>query len=166
MMALGFLSKVQAADKKVDGTYSWTMPGRNGGAWNGAGIITSAASGNRTTLGIAEIAGDVVVKFTYAGDANLDGKITIDDYVKIDNGIAAGLAGWSNGDFNYDGKINIDDYTKFIDVNIGAQGAPLGSASGVQSNPAAASLVSRPALVWSETKLGDDTADQPLVPEI
>jgi hypothetical protein len=62
--------------------------------------------------------------YTYGGDATLDGKINIDDYVKIDTGIASGLTGWSNGDFNYDGKVNIDDYTTVIDANIGTQGSP------------------------------------------
>jgi hypothetical protein len=59
--------------------------------------------------------------YTYGGDANLDGKINIDDYIGIDNGISNGLTGWSNGDFNYDGKVNIDDYTTVIDANIGNQ---------------------------------------------
>ncbi len=31
VLALGFLVQAQAQDKKVDGTYSWTVPGRNGG---------------------------------------------------------------------------------------------------------------------------------------
>lgn len=31
IFALSFLAQVQGADNKVDGTYSWTMPGRNGG---------------------------------------------------------------------------------------------------------------------------------------
>jgi subtilisin-like proprotein convertase family protein len=103
--------------------------GRNGGAWNGNGIITSAASGNLTTLGVAEVAGDVVVKFTYGGDANLDGKINVDDYGHIDsNVVLPGVSGWFNGDFNYDGKINVDDYG-IIDSNVPIQGPPLGSAS-------------------------------------
>jgi hypothetical protein len=32
LVALGFLSQAQAADKKADGTYTFTVPGRNGGA--------------------------------------------------------------------------------------------------------------------------------------
>ena len=57
--------------------------------------------------------------YAYGGDATLDGKINVDDYIRIDSGIAAGMTGWSNGDFNYDGKVNIDDYTTVIDANIG-----------------------------------------------
>jgi hypothetical protein len=32
LFALGFVTQLQAQDKKVDGTWSWTRPGRNGGA--------------------------------------------------------------------------------------------------------------------------------------
>jgi hypothetical protein len=53
---------------------------------------------------------DTLVMYTYGGDANLDGKLNIDDYVRIDQGIAAGLKGWANGDFNYDGLVNSLDF--------------------------------------------------------
>jgi autotransporter-associated beta strand protein len=143
--------------------------GRNGGAWNGSGIITSqtqAAAGNYTSLGSATAedvnrvgqtfggqtveAGDILIMYTYGGDATLDGKINIDDYVKIDSGIAGGYTGWSNGDFNYDGKVNIDDYTTVIDANIGNQGPPFASAAGGLSavtavpEPAGVSIVLGP----------------------
>jgi hypothetical protein len=119
--------------------------GRNGGQWNGDGIITTSLSGaadklhsigvatadqigkvGQTFGGITLTSGDVLVMYTYGGDANLDGKINIDDYGLIDSHVGqSGTAfGWHNGDFNYDGKINIDDYG-IIDSNIGAQGAPI-----------------------------------------
>jgi hypothetical protein len=133
--------------------------GRNGGPlplWDGSGIVTSqsnATGGNFTSIGVARasdvrpatatattlwagqtITGtDTLVMYTYGGDATLDGKINIDDYVKIDTGIASGLTGWVNGDFNYDGKVNIDDYTTVIDANIGNQ-------SGVFPTSASATL--------------------------
>jgi hypothetical protein len=50
------------------------------------------------------------MKYTYFGDANLDGQVNGTDYTAIDNGFNAGLTGWNNGDFNYDGLINGDDY--------------------------------------------------------
>jgi len=65
--------------------------------------------------------------YTYGGDANLDGKINVDDYGRIDFNVPLGTAGWFNGDFNYDGKINVDDYG-IIDFNVGIQGPPLLSA--------------------------------------
>jgi hypothetical protein len=55
-------------------------------------------------------ANTILVKYTYYGDANLDGLVNGSDYTAIDNGFNAGLSGWSNGDFNYDGVINGDDY--------------------------------------------------------
>jgi hypothetical protein len=62
--------------------------------------------------------------YTYAGDANLDGAVTGDDYSAIDfNILVPGSDGWYNGDFNYDGVISGDDYSA-IDFNILAQGAP------------------------------------------
>jgi hypothetical protein len=72
---------------------------------------------------------DVLVMYTYAGDANLDGVINGGDYGVIDNFIqVAGVSGYANGDFNYDGVIDGGDYG-VIDNNIQAQGAPLSTSS-------------------------------------
>jgi hypothetical protein len=67
----------------------------------------------------------VIIKYTYAGDANLDGVIDGGDYGIIDNFVQMPDAfGYANGDFNYDGVIDGGDYG-IIDNNIQAQGAPL-----------------------------------------
>jgi hypothetical protein len=130
-----------------------------GGAWNGTTGITSAAAGgdakHLTALGVilndngsgtplyggssALIAstfdgttpadGDVLVKYTYYGDANLDGQVDGSDYTKIDAGYSSQtgsskLTGWENGDFNYDGKIDGSDYT-LIDNAFNTQAASL-----------------------------------------
>jgi hypothetical protein len=144
------MSAGTATDGTYDGIQGLVQSGRHGGAWDGDGLVTSSAgASNRTTLGVAsaaEVTGistgqtttwqgqtvsatDTLVMYTYGGDANLDGKINIDDYGLIDSHVGqSGTAfGWHNGDFNYDGKINIDDYG-IIDANIGAQGAPLPTA--------------------------------------
>ena len=75
-------------------------------------------------MGQSVDATSVLVKYTYGGDANLDGKIDISDYGRIDFNIPLGVSGWFNGDFNYDGKIDISDYG-IIDFNVGIQGAQL-----------------------------------------
>src|SRR5439155_10170284 len=75
---------------------------------------------------------DTLVMYTYGGDANLDGKIDISDYGRIDFNIPLGTAGWYNGDFNYDGKIDISDYG-IIDYNIGIQGQAFRTGDGVGS---------------------------------
>jgi hypothetical protein len=138
------------------GVQGLVRKGNHDGAWDGAGgILTStadAASG-LTSLGVAR-AGDVVdidvngngvwaghdvtadstlVMYTYAGDANLDGLVSGDDYSAIDFSVLVpGSSGWSNGDFNWDGHVTGDDYSA-IDFSIIAQGAPFPTASGVAS---------------------------------
>ena len=42
--------------------------------------------------------GDVLFKYTFDGDANLNGVIDSADYIAIDNGFNLGLTGWQNGD--------------------------------------------------------------------
>ena len=157
------------------GTTGLIQAGRNGSSlplWDGSNaIVTSqstATSGNLHSIGIATanqagrsvFAGvtvtpdDLLVMFTYGGDANLDGKINIDDYVRIDNGIAGGLTGWFNGDFNYDGKVNIDDYTTIIDANIASQTGVFLTSAGVQPipEPATTVLLSVPLLFVSRRR--------------
>ena len=124
----------------VDGMTSLIATGRNGGAWNGQGLVTSMADAKKelTTLAIAESAhalaiGDgesavwnghtvdataVLIKYTYAGDTDLDGDLDADDYGTIDFAVLVpGATGYYNGDFNYDGVVDADDYG-FIDFNI------------------------------------------------
>ncbi len=69
---------------------------------------------------------DVLVMYTYIGDANLDGLISFDDYVGMDNAFFRLIPnlGWATGDINFDGVINFDDYT-VVDQAFFFQGAPL-----------------------------------------
>jgi fibronectin-binding autotransporter adhesin len=69
--------------------------------------------------------GDILVKYTYYGDANLDGKVDGSDYSLIDNGFMNHLTGWSNGDFNYDGVVDGSDYTLIDNAFNTQSGAPL-----------------------------------------
>jgi alpha-D-ribose 1-methylphosphonate 5-triphosphate synthase subunit PhnH len=131
--------------------------GLNNGAWNGKSLITSqpAALAGETTLGVADAATvlslssdetalwsgqiidstTVLVRYTYAGDANLNGVINADDYALIDlYSQFAGSSGFSQGDFNYDGAVNADDYA-LIDVNVMRQGASLGGRAGLTAVP-------------------------------
>ena len=120
--------------------------GRQQLGWNGNGIVSSAARVNSsvTTLGVAEasdalqlglgqsgvFSGETVdstailIKYTYLGDLNLDGRDNIDDYGIIDGAIGRGFTGYYHGDVNYDGKIDIDDMAT-LDVTIAMQGVPL-----------------------------------------
>ena len=104
---------------------------RNGGAWNGTGLTSTAAGAanpkNKTlgTLTGAEYisiagtsfdgytiaAGDVVVKYTYYGDTDFNGVVNFDDYSRTDAGFNNTRSGWLNGDFDYNGVVNFDDYS-------------------------------------------------------
>jgi len=84
------------------------------------GLTTLVQAG---TNGQSSSPSDVQVMYTYAGDANLDGKVNADDYFLIDRNHNTPSAGWLNADFNYDGVVNGDDYA-FIDAAFAAQGAP------------------------------------------
>jgi hypothetical protein len=108
---------------------SWVSQGASGGA----GINSSADAGQLLALfdnalvGAASFDGQpifvsaIVGKFTYIGDANLDGQVTGDDYTVIDSNLntdpAAGKE-WVAGDMNRDGIVTGDDYT-VIDSNMG-----------------------------------------------
>ncbi len=53
---------------------------------------------------------DVLVKFTYFGDADLNGIVDDTDFFLINNGYANGLTGWVNGDFDYSGSVDDTDF--------------------------------------------------------
>src|SRR5205823_6496341 len=92
-----------------NGVSGMIQSGYNGGTWTGNGIRTSSAN-SITELGVAEawqafgISGTqtaafsgetvdsttVLVKYTYAGDASLDGKLNVDDYGHIDFNVNLG----------------------------------------------------------------------------
>jgi hypothetical protein len=122
-----------------------------GTPWTGAGITSSAAANDPsqiTALGVipnslsgaalyttfdgtAVNASDVLVKYTYYGDSNLDGKIDGTDYSRIDNGYLTHATGWLNGDFNYDGVVDGSDYT-LIDNAYNSQGSQIGASPSAQ----------------------------------
>jgi len=126
--------------------------GFNGGAWNNTSagtIYSSLAAADATHLhGVGVIQNDnglgstlyssfegsgtttlndsdVLVKYTYYGDTNLNGVVDGSDYGRVDTAYVADQAylaanpggtaipdvGWYNGDFNYDGVVDGSDYT-------------------------------------------------------
>jgi hypothetical protein len=52
---------------------------------------------------------DVLIKFTWLGDANLDGLVNAADASLETAGVTNHLTGWSNGDFDYSGTIDSTD---------------------------------------------------------
>jgi hypothetical protein len=108
------------------------IAGRNSGAWNGNGITSSTAATNTTLYAMGyfdnnevpetnpdyfktTFAGQTVdetsilIKFTYAGDTNLDGMVTIIDNGQIGTFWQQTNKEWWQGDVNYSGNVDIAD---------------------------------------------------------
>ncbi|MBC8108181.1 MAG: PEP-CTERM sorting domain-containing protein [Anaerolineae bacterium] len=107
---------------------------RNSGTWDAAGLTSSTAAaqtapkvmtlaivtgnefqllhGVNATFNLYSVAAsDVLVKYTYYGDTDLNDIVDFDDYSRIDNGFNNGLAGWINGDFDFNAIVDFDDYS-------------------------------------------------------
>jgi len=103
------------------------VSGYNGGGWDGNGIYSDAIFAGRHGLGYAAgndpnlaaslggmlsgqsyDADSVLVKYTWLGDADLDGTSGLADLgLLLSNYNQSG--GWTSGDFNYDGAVNFAD---------------------------------------------------------
>jgi MYXO-CTERM domain-containing protein len=100
---------------------SYIQNGYNGGAWNGSGIISSAAQTN-PAYGIAYAdsadpgnpaglaSNQIEIMYTLLGDANLDGKVNGADFAILAANFNTAVNGWDQGDFNYDLKVNGSDF--------------------------------------------------------
>ena len=117
--------------------------GRDGGLWTGLGLTSSAAAAQDnfdglesvqlavvdntdlaspfsswTVNGLNETLGgnDIIVKYTYTGDFNLQGKVDFSDTsilgLYYDNGASTGNE-WAFGDTNGDGLLNFADVSAF-----------------------------------------------------
>jgi hypothetical protein len=104
----------------------------NGGSWTGNGITSTEAGANHsahtTALGYVEAADAgyangtfsgqsvdadaVLVRYTLAGDSNIDGKVDLTDFTYLAaNFNKQGTANWLQGDYNYDGNVDLSDFT-------------------------------------------------------
>ena len=98
--------------------------------------VTTGIPGSSYTSfgGVPVTADDVLLKYTYIGDANLNGVVSFDDYVGMDNAFFDLIPnlGWATGDVTFDNAINFDDYSK-VDQAFFFQGAPLASGAASMS---------------------------------
>jgi hypothetical protein len=74
------------------------------------GILDNASAGLTKFENVAISSSSILLRYTWYGDANLDGVVNQDDYALLDRGDAKHLNGWVNGDFNYDGVVDQNDY--------------------------------------------------------
>jgi hypothetical protein len=102
------------------------------GYWNGpTGISSSSAAADATksaALGVLRndngaggtlypsfdgqpsSFGDVLIKYTTYGDADLNGSVNAQDFSSLAQNFNTAGAIWSQGDFNYDGRVNAIDF--------------------------------------------------------
>ncbi len=132
---------------------------------SGGGVALYGAGGGiaSTFDGAAVGLDDVLVKYTYYGDVNLDGAIDGSDYSVVDasylaenfsGGVATTpISGWGNGDFNYDGVVDGSDYT-LMDNAFNQQGLSLGVNPAAQLATSTALVAGGSAVVPEPTTLG------------
>ncbi len=135
----------------------------------GAGSITSSSASaiasnpaniHKTALGYAEasqvndfvanpnftFAGQpvdstaVLIRYTYTGDANLDGAVNTSDFAALASNFNGTGKSWFNGDFNGDGKVNALDFNA-IATNFGQPALSSLSLGALVPEPATLSLL-------------------------
>jgi fibronectin-binding autotransporter adhesin len=157
----GSIGTINAEVAQAYANGTWTGTNASSGA-----ITSSIAAGDAshlTAVGVATdlstfegspvASTDVLVKYTYYGDANLDGKVDGSDYSLIDSGYLTGATGWQNGDFNYDGVIDGSDYT-LIDNAFNRQGAQLAASVAAPLADSTAEIAGTSSAVPEPTTLG------------
>jgi hypothetical protein len=139
--------------------------GYNGGGWNGQGIISTAAqtptNGLYYGLGYADgkdgvvsglSVGQIEIKYTLLGDANLDGLVNGSDFNILAANFNQSITGWDQGDFNYDGLVNAADFNELAaNFNQGASGASVASSAAVLDVLATPVAATTPATVTTST---------------
>jgi autotransporter-associated beta strand protein len=139
--------------------------------WKGCGITSSSAAAQavRYAVGYA-LNGDygelawstwfgrtvnndsILVRYTYAGDADLNGEVTTDDFDLWKQGYIRQMTGWVHGDLDYSGDIKTDDFDLWKQVYV-KHYAPMADGSG-----GAAGLDAAAAAMLSTVMSGSDNA--------
>jgi hypothetical protein len=113
---------------------AYIKSGYAGGKWNGSGIFSSPAAGNaKYGIGYADgkdnvvaglVSGQIEVKYTLLGDANLDGAVNGADFAILAANFNKAVSGWDQGDFDFSGTVNGADFALLAaNFNQGSNGA-------------------------------------------
>ncbi|HEY1921280.1 MAG TPA: dockerin type I domain-containing protein, partial [Tepidisphaeraceae bacterium] len=76
----------------------------------GIGYADAADPGNPAGLA----AGQIEIKYTLYGDADLDGSVTGSDFTILVGNLGKSVNSWDQGDFNYDGAVGGVDFTMLV----------------------------------------------------
>jgi autotransporter-associated beta strand protein len=111
--------------------YQWLKEGYNNGSWNGGvGFTPSIISSSAQTLtnglkygigwadgndGVHDVAGlstgQIELKYTLLGDANLDGSVNGSDFSILAANFGLGVTNWDQGNFLYSSSVNGSDFS-------------------------------------------------------
>jgi hypothetical protein len=139
------------------------ISGFAGGIWNGPGVnssaaasvVSSGANSHPTAVGLAEASQlglhnfmgqkvdstTLLLSYTFAGDANLDGVVNALDLNSLASHFDESTQSWTDGDFNYDGVVNLLDFNT-VAMNFG-QSMPTNA-----TTPELAILVPEPKAIY------------------
>jgi hypothetical protein len=139
----------EAGSTPMADVVKYVKAGRNAGSgyWDGQGLMsTDAHNSTLTALGVIDNNGldsvkdtlegeavdhdAILIKYTYLGDNNLDGKVDWEnDFLAFQNGVLFGIKNnnnWLYGDYNYDGVVDWENDFLAFQNGILFQGGPLG----------------------------------------
>jgi fibronectin-binding autotransporter adhesin len=152
-------SATSQATANLNAVFAHVNQGYNGGNWQGGGITSNAAAAQSATahptaLGYAEastiggltsfdgVTTDstmIVVRYTYAGDANLDGRVNALDFNILASNYGTGLV-WAKGDFDYNNSVDTNDFN-LLARNFNVTPLPAGGLGALVPEPVSATLV-------------------------
>jgi autotransporter-associated beta strand protein len=91
---------------------------------HGLGYGDNSVLGMTSFGGVGVDSSSLLIKFTYFGDANLDGQVDVNDLGALaTNWQASGV--WTSGDFSYDGTVDVNDLGLLATNWQAGVGAPL-----------------------------------------
>jgi len=102
----------------------YIQSGYNGGSWRGPGINSATAiiptNGLKYGIGYADgkdgvvsglSSGQIEIKYTLLGDANLDGTVNGSDFSILVANFGTGATNWDQGNFLYESSVNGSDFS-------------------------------------------------------
>jgi autotransporter-associated beta strand protein len=134
--------------------------GYNAGAWNGNGILSTAADSSTaiavaraadvglaggTFGGVPVTADDVLVMYTLYGDADFSGAVDFNDLARLAQNYNTSDKVWHQGDFTYDGIVDFNDLAKMAqNYNTSLPASPIPGASAAFEADWAAAMAAVP----------------------
>lgn len=109
----GDLAAIQGQIKTAYANGAWTGNGittTTGAAGTGLGVDTAGHLGLTSLAGQTVAGADVLVKYTWLGDADFNGVVDFSDFLRLQAGYGKAAQTWANGDFNYDNAVDFSDF--------------------------------------------------------